>query len=116
MKKDPSIFLKHIEECITHLEKHIKGMTKSKFLKNIKTQDAVIRRIEIIGEAAKNIPSPFKNKHAGIEWKEIAGMRNKLIHEYFGVNLDIVWKTAKEDMPKFKKKILKLLKDQNTLI
>lgn len=88
----------------------VRGMTKEKFLKSVKTQDAVTRRIEIIGEATKNLPSSFKNKYRKIEWKEIAGMRNKLIHEYFGVNSNVIWKTVVEDIPKLKKQILTLLK------
>lgn len=74
-------------------------------------KDAIIRRLEIIGEAVKNIPDDFKDKHPDVPWKEIAGMRDILIHEYFGVNLERVWKTAKEDLPEFKKTVSEILKE-----
>lgn len=109
MKKDPKIFLKHIQESIEKIEKHTKGMSEDKFENDIKTQDAVIRRIEIIGEAVKNLPLEFKKKYSEIEWREIAGMRDKLIHEYFGINLDMVWEVIRKDIPKLKKQILRLL-------
>jgi len=69
----------------------------------------VIRRLEIIGEAVKNLPADFKKKKSSIPWQNIAGMRDFLIHEYFGVDLDLVWQTVKKDLPEFKKQILKLL-------
>lgn len=109
MRKDPKIFLKHIQESIERMEKHIGGMPEDEFENNIKTQDAVIRRIEIIGEAVKNLPSEFKKKYPEIEWREIAGMRDKLIHEYFGIDLDMVWEVIRKDIPKFKKQILEIL-------
>ena len=109
MKKNPKIFLQHIIECIEEIEKHIKGVSEKRFMDDVKTQDAVIRRIEIIGEATKNLPFGFKKKNPQIEWREIAGMRDKLIHEYFGVNIDLVWVVIKNDIPKLKKQISELL-------
>lgn len=74
MKKDPKVFIQHIKESIEQIENHVGKVTKEKFSKNTIIQDAVIRRIEIIGEAVKNLPYSFRNKHKEIEWKEIAGM------------------------------------------
>ncbi len=91
MKKDPLIFLKHIMKCIELIEKYTKNLTERKFLENTKTQDAVIRRIEVIGEASKNIPQSVKNNYPGIPWRKIAGMRDILTHEYFGVDLCQQW-------------------------
>lgn len=72
-------------------------------------QDAIIRRIEIIGEAVKQLPPTFKKQYPEIAWKEIAGMRDILIHEYFGVNINVVWKTIQKDIPKLKEQIEELL-------
>ena len=108
MKKDPKIFLAHILESIKEIENHVKKFSKDDFLRDIKTQDAVIRRMEIIGEASNNLPNEFKKKYP-LEWREIGGMRNKLIHEYFGVDVSLVWAVIKNDLPKFKKQIGKLL-------
>ena len=108
-KKDPRIFLGHILESIAEIEKNIKKTTKEKFLNSVTIQDAIVRRLEIIGEAVKNLPSSLKRKHTDISWKNIAGTRDILIHEYFGVDLDIVWDVVKNDIPKLKKKIKELL-------
>lgn len=81
-----------------------------KFEKDEKTIYAVIRALEIIGEAIKNIPASVKRSHKEIPWKDATAMRNKLIHEYFGVNIKVVWKTIKEDIPELKEKMSELLK------
>lgn len=111
MNKDPKILIEHILQCIEHLEQYLKGITKKEFLASVQLQDSVIRRIEIIGEAVKNIPKQIKNKYPDIAWKEIAGMRDILIHEYFGVDLGLTWKVAKKDVHWLKNRIMKVKKD-----
>src|SRR3989338_2788173 len=107
--KNPKIFLEDILESIIRIEKYVKGKTKKEFLDNYEKQDAIIKRLEIIGEAVKNISTGIKKKHPEIPWKDMAGMRDILVHEYFGVIMDRVWDTAKNDIPKLKKQIKELL-------
>lgn len=111
MKKDIKIFLCHIFDSIESIEKFTKGFTFDDFEKDEKTIFAVIRALEIIGEAVNKLPVSVKNKYKEIPWKKVAGMRNKLIHEYFGVDIKIVWKTIKKDIPDLKNKILEILKE-----
>jgi len=113
MKKKPEIFLKHILESIELIEKYTRKVSQDEFFHNIQIQDAIIRRLEIIGEATKNLPMAFRNKYPTIPWKKIAGMRDIIIHEYFGLDLKLVWKIVKKNLPELKVKILKILKEIN---
>lgn len=110
MEKDPKIFLEHILESIEFIEEYTAGVSQAEFFKSRQKADAVIRRIEIIGEAAKNLPTNFRATANHIPWKQMTGMRDNLIHEYFGVDYDEVWQTVKEDLPALKKEIKILLK------
>lgn len=88
-----------IAEAAQRTVHYCQGQDYNKFSNDPKTQDAVIRNIEIIGEAAKNLPTDFKQAHSDIPWRDIAGMRDRLIHHYFGVNLDVVWQVITIDIP-----------------
>jgi len=110
MRKDPKIFLKHILNSIATIEEYTKGISEGEFYLNRKTIDAVVRNFEIIGEATKNLPKNIITNTPHIPWEKMAGMRNNLIHEYFGVDKQEVWSTAKEDLPALKKEIEILLK------
>lgn len=111
MKKDPRIFIEHILESISSIEEYTEGKTKGDFLRSRMIQDAVIRRIEVMGEAVKNIPDEIKDKYADVPWRRIAGMRDILIHGYFGVDLELTWKVVEEDIADLKKKMLKVKED-----
>ncbi len=108
MKKNYSLFVEHMIESIERIEEFMKNAGEVDFEKNLQLQDAVVRRLEIIGEAAKNLPSDFKNKYPDISWKEIIGTRDKIIHHYFGVDLSIVWDIIKNELPDLKKKLEKI--------
>jgi len=107
--KDFLIFIKHILESIENIELFMKNVEKSKFLKDKEKQSAVVRQIEIIGEAVKNLPPSFTKKYPDVSWKEIVGTRDKMIHHYFGVDLEVVWDIVKEDLPSLKSQIEKIL-------
>ncbi len=111
MKKDIKIFFKHILESINLIEEYVKDKKKSDFLKSVQLQDSVIRRIEIIGEAVKNIPNDFKERYTQIPWKQITGMRDILIHQYFGVDLNLTWEVINKELLKLKKEIIAINKE-----
>ena len=111
MTKDPLIFLNHILESIENIEEFIKEVSRDSFIENKEKYSAVIRQIETIGEAVKNLPDYLKERYTNISWKEIAGTRDKMIHHYFGVDLDIVWEISQKDLPELKKDIQVIIED-----
>jgi len=104
-------YLKHIRDAINDLQDSTKGISKKGFKDNKDIKEANIRRLEIIGEAVKNISQELKSKHPEIEWAKITATRNIMIHAYFNVDVDIVWGIIKDDIPKLKEEILKILKE-----
>lgn len=108
MKKDARVYIEDILEGILKIEEYTDNVTKDEFYKNTLIQDAVFRRLEIIGEAVKNIPQEIKDKYVEIPWKQIAGMRDILIHQYSGVKLERVWIVVKRDIPDLKGNIVNL--------
>jgi len=110
MIKNPQIYIQHILESIEVVAEYIDGVSKKDFLADKEKQDAVIRRIGIIGESVKNIPESIRKQNTNIPWRNIAGMRDIVIHEYFDVDLNHAWETAKIGLPKLKRELIKLLK------
>lgn len=95
------IYLHYLQDILNNANKaleFVKGMSEAEFLEDDKTVFAVIRALEVIGEAAKNVPDDVRNKYTQIPWRDVAGMRDKLIHHYFGVDLKTVWKTVNNDL------------------
>ena len=111
MKKDPGVLLKHILESAEYIERYVGEISKKEFLKSVQIQDSVIRRLEIIGEAIRNLPEKLKKKYPSVPWREIADMRNVLIHEYFSVDENLLWNAAKKDIPALKKNIIDIIKN-----
>ena len=96
-------------DSIELIQEYLIETKKADFLRDTEKQDSVIRRIEIIGEATKNIPISFKKKYPKIPWQDISDMRNKIVHEYFGIDLGITWEVARKDIKDLKKEIEKIL-------
>lgn len=109
--RDPKLYLKDILEAIEAIEKFIEGIDFETFKNDDMRSSAVIRKFEIIGEAAKNFPESIKQKYTSIPWKDMAGMRDRLIHFYFGIKYDLVWNTIKDVIPQIKPLIKKILKE-----
>lgn len=112
-KRDELIFLEDILDCIKRITDYTEGITESDFENNIEKQDAVIRRIEIIGEAVKNISNLTRVKFPKIPWREMAGMRDIVVHEYFGVSAGMVWRVASYEIPNLKREIEKVIQYKN---
>ena len=108
MKRDVGLFIEDILESIKAIEEYSKDMNKEELELSRLKQNAIIREIEIIGEAVKNIPENIKNKHKEIEWRKIAGMRDVIIHGYFRIDLNAVWNVIKKDLPTLKKQMLEI--------
>ena len=106
--KDDRIYLLHIRDAI-HRIRDYTAAGKAAFLADTKTQDAVVRNLEVIGEAAKSVSEQLKATHESIPWKRVGGMRDKLIHEYFGVNLGIVWEVVEQELPVLEQKLRQIL-------
>ncbi len=108
MKREVNLFIDDILENIELIESSTKKLSKSKFKSDKDIVDATLRRLEVIGEAVKNLPKSFTKKYPRIPWRKIAGFRDVLIHAYFGVSVERVWNIIKKDLPSLKKEILKI--------
>lgn len=110
-KRSHLLFLKDILESMEKIESYISGMDYEKFEGNKMVFDAVLRNLEVIGEAAKNVPADVRKKHSDIPWKRIVGLRNVTIHEYFGVDSSIIWEIIKKNLPDTREKIRRIIRE-----
>ncbi len=115
MKRSTKLYIKDVIEYIERAEDHIKGLGFEQFLGDNKTCDAVVRCIEVIGEATKNVSPEIREKYPSIPWRDMAGMRDKVIHGYFIADFEEVWLTVKEDILKLKSLLKKVLEDLEKL-
>jgi len=113
MPRDYKVYLDDILQSVERIRDFTRGLTRDTFVKDLKTCDAVIRNLEVIGEAIKNIPDSVRNKYPDVEWKKIAGLRDILIHEYFGIDVDIVWDIVKNKLPNLEGQVRRILTDES---
>ena len=110
--RDPSLYLTHILESIELVRAYVEGVDLRRFSDSQQLQDAVIRRIEIIGEAVKNVPAEMRDAAPGVPWRRIAGMRDKVVHDYMGVDIEMVWTVVHRDLPELGLAVRGLLEQQ----
>jgi len=111
MEKENKVFLQHILDCIGRIESYLQGFDYAEFQNDLKTTDAVVRNVEVIGEAANNLTRDFRSNNPQIEWRKIIATRNRIIHGYAWVDLEIIWNIAQSDSGKLKTEIIKILEN-----
>jgi uncharacterized protein with HEPN domain len=111
MEKENSIRLRHILEAIERIEKYLQGFDEEKFKTDLLHQDAVLRQLEIIGEASKNLSAGLRENNPHVEWRKMAGTRDRLAHGYFSVDTEIVWRITQDFLPKLKMEIEQILEN-----
>ena len=111
MTHDPKLYLTHISDSVNQIESYLRGVSEEDYHNSKQVQDAIIRQFEIIGEATKNISDDFKKLHPEVPWRQMAGMRDVLIHGYIDVDIDLVYNTARDQIPRLKEQLVKLLQD-----
>ena len=111
-KRDPCLFLTDILEAVGRIEEYIEGYDFERFVNDRKTVDAVLRNLEIIGEAARNIPDEVRERYPSVPWRRIVGLRNVVIHHYFGVDLSVVWVIVSSQLEELKEEIEKIVEGE----
>ena len=112
MTRSSRILLEDILESIQLIQKYMKGVGEEEFVQDPEKQDAIVRRLEVIGEAVKGLPDELTTRYADVPWRQIAGARDILIHEYFRVDLEMAWEMVKEDLPELESQVQKILREE----
>lgn len=111
MKKDDAVYLRHIADAIARIEEYLRGVSAAQFLARTLLQDGVVRQLEVIGEAGRNLSDEFRQQHPEVPWNQIIALRNRVIHAYFEIDLDIVWEIAQDDIPVLKAHVERFLRE-----
>jgi uncharacterized protein with HEPN domain len=109
LRRDPSFYITHMLESIDLVEQFISGVDKVGYMGNVEKQEAIVRRISIMGEASKGVPDEVKGRYSDVPWRRIASMRDILIHGYFRVDLDLVWTVATEELGPLRRRLMVIL-------
>lgn len=112
-ERPADLLIGDIWEAVCKIERYIAGLDEAIFSSDEKTMDAVVRNLEIIGEAANKLPAEFKIRYPFVEWSKIVGLRHKIVHDYFGIDMEIVWNIIQHDLPVFKSALLPIRSDLN---
>ncbi len=104
-KRTPKLYLNDMLDALRRIEQYTRGVSFDQFRADSKTMDAVVRNLEVLGEAARQIPRDFAAEHPKVPWAKMVGLRNKVIHEYFGVDAEILWQTIQDDLPPLRAQI-----------
>ncbi|MCH7559206.1 MAG: DUF86 domain-containing protein [Planctomycetes bacterium] len=110
-----NLLLNDIRQAIDRIEQYIKNLSFDAFSDDQKSVDAVVRNLEIIGEAASRLPDEFKEKYSEIEWYKVVGLRHRIVHEYFGIDLEIIWQILQKDLPELKSKLMQIMSDEGAI-
>jgi len=113
MKRDDTVYLQHILDAIARIEEYLQDINEESFHRRYLVQDGVVRQLEVIGEAIKHLSGELRDEYAHVPWRDFAGMRDKLIHHYFGVDMGTVWLTTKQDIPFLKAEVMRILEGPN---
>jgi len=111
MEKDDTVYLRHVLDAINTIGEYLQGVSEDKFKATRLLQDGAIRQIEIIGEAVRHMSKDIRKSYPEIPWQDVAGMCDKLIHDYFGVDIEKVWDTTQDDLPILKEQVIRILRD-----
>ena len=109
-RRPVDLLIEDVWEAMEKIERYVSGLDHDAFVKDEKTVDSVVRNLEIIGEATNRLPADFKAKHPQIEWHKIVGLRHRIVHDYFGIDLEIIWEITQKDLPELKSKLAQILR------